>query len=55
MYLRVTNEHIRLKCGVDALQYIVFQKHLLVFAVMIFCLSVGIVMPANYSGRNGKE
>ncbi|XP_068688040.1 CSC1-like protein 2 [Montipora foliosa] len=52
VFLRVTDEHIRLKCGIDALQYIVFQKHLLVFAVIIFCLSIGIVLPVNYSGQN---
>ena len=54
VYLRITDEHIRLKCGIDAFQYIVFQKHLLIFAVIIFCLSVGIVLPVNYSGQNGK-
>ncbi|XP_067019887.1 CSC1-like protein 2 [Acropora muricata] len=55
VYLRITDEHIRLKCGIDAFQYIVFQKHLLIFAVIIFCLSVGIVLPVNYSGRNDPD
>ena len=55
MYLRITDEHIRVKCGIDALQYIVFQKHLLVYTVIIFCLSIGIVLPVNYSGKNGKQ
>ena len=53
--MRVTDEHIRLKCGIDALQYIVFQKHLLVYTVIIFCLSIGIVLPVNYSGKNGEN
>ncbi|KAJ7357865.1 Transmembrane protein 63C [Desmophyllum pertusum] len=52
VFMRVTDEHIRLKCGIDALQYIVFQKHLLVYTVVIFCLSIGIVLPVNYSGKN---
>ena len=52
--MRVTDEHIRLKCGIDALQYIVFQKHLIVYTVIIFCLSIGIVLPVNYSGKNGE-
>ncbi|KAK2561617.1 Calcium permeable stress-gated cation channel 1 [Acropora cervicornis] len=55
VYLRITDEHIRLKCGIDAFQYIVFQKHLLIFAVIIFCLSVGIVLPVNYSGQNDPD
>ena len=55
VFLRVSDEHIRLKCGVDALQYVSFQKHLLVFAVIIFCLSIGIVLPVNYSGTNGRD
>ena len=53
--MRVTDEHIRLKCGIDALQYIVFQKHLIVYTVIIFCLSIGIVLPVNYSGKNGEN
>lgn len=52
VFLRVKDEHIRLKCGIDALQYIVFQKHLLVYTVIIFCLSIGIVLPVNFSGSN---
>ena len=55
VFMRVTDEHIRLKCGIDALQYIVFQKHLLVYTVIIFCLSIGIVLPVNYSGNNGER
>lgn len=52
VFIRVSDEHIRLKCGIDALQYIVFQKHLLVYTVIIFCLSIGIILPVNYSGTN---
>lgn len=55
VFMRVTDEHIRLKCGIDALQYIVFQKHLIVYTVIIFCLSIGIVLPVNYSGKNEPE
>jgi len=32
----------------------VFQKHLIVYTVIIFCLSIGIVLPVNYSGKNGE-
>ena len=32
----------------------VFQKHLLVYTVIIFCLSIGIILPVNYSGSNGE-
>lgn len=52
VFMRVTDEHIRLKCGVDAFQYIIFQKHLIVYSVIIFCLSIGIVLPVNYTGTN---
>ena len=55
VFIRVSDEHIRLKCGIDALQYIVFQKHLLVYTVIIFCLSIGIILPVNYSGTNGEK
>ena len=53
--MRVTDEHIRLKCGIDALQYIVFQKHLIVYTVIIFCLSIGIVLPVKKKKKNGEN
>ncbi|XP_031560386.1 CSC1-like protein 2 isoform X2 [Actinia tenebrosa] len=49
---KVKDEHIHMKCGVDALQYIQFQKHLIIYTVIIFCLSIGIILPVNYSGTN---
>ncbi len=38
------------RCGVDAVHYLSFQKHLVILLVIICVLSVTIILPVNLSG-----
>ncbi|KTG04822.1 hypothetical protein cypCar_00022061 [Cyprinus carpio] len=38
------------KCGVDAVHYLSFQKHLVVLLAIICVLSIAIILPVNLSG-----
>uniref|UniRef100_A0A665T1Q6 Transmembrane protein 63B n=1 Tax=Echeneis naucrates TaxID=173247 RepID=A0A665T1Q6_ECHNA len=44
------DEEIREKCGEDAVHYLSFQRHIIGLLVVIGVLSVGIVLPVNFSG-----
>uniref|UniRef100_A0A4W3H247 Transmembrane protein 63B n=1 Tax=Callorhinchus milii TaxID=7868 RepID=A0A4W3H247_CALMI len=44
------DEEIREKCGEDAVHYLSFQRHIIGLLVIIGVLSVGIVLPVNFSG-----
>ncbi|XP_025105358.1 CSC1-like protein 2 isoform X4 [Pomacea canaliculata] len=39
------------KCGRDAVQYLSFQRHLLVYVTVITVISVGVVLPVNFQGN----
>ncbi|CAF87435.1 unnamed protein product, partial [Tetraodon nigroviridis] len=41
---------IREKCGEDAVHYLSFQRHIIGLLVVIGVLSVGIILPINFSG-----
>uniref|UniRef100_A0A8C7VQY4 Transmembrane protein 63B n=1 Tax=Oncorhynchus mykiss TaxID=8022 RepID=A0A8C7VQY4_ONCMY len=45
-----TDEEIREKCGEDAVHYLSFQRHIIGQLVVVGVLSVGIVLPVNFSG-----
>ncbi|XP_043543207.1 CSC1-like protein 2 isoform X5 [Chiloscyllium plagiosum] len=47
---RIKDEEIREKCGEDAVHYLSFQRHIIGLLVVIGVLSVGIVLPVNFSG-----
>uniref|UniRef100_UPI00398F63D0 CSC1-like protein 2 isoform X3 n=1 Tax=Pristiophorus japonicus TaxID=55135 RepID=UPI00398F63D0 len=47
---RIKDEEIREKCGEDAVHYLSFQRHIVGLLVVIGVLSVGIVLPVNFSG-----
>lgn len=47
---RITDEDIRGKSGVDAIQYLQFQRYLIVLVAVIAFLSLVIIMPINLSG-----
>uniref|UniRef100_A0A4W3H235 Transmembrane protein 63B n=1 Tax=Callorhinchus milii TaxID=7868 RepID=A0A4W3H235_CALMI len=47
---RIKDEEIREKCGEDAVHYLSFQRHIIGLLVIIGVLSVGIVLPVNFSG-----
>uniref|UniRef100_A0A671VFX2 Transmembrane protein 63B n=1 Tax=Sparus aurata TaxID=8175 RepID=A0A671VFX2_SPAAU len=44
------DEEIREKCGEDAVHYLSFQRHIIGLLVVVGVLSVGIVLPVNFSG-----
>lgn len=39
------------KCGADAVHYLSFQRHIIGLLVIVGVLSVGIVLPVNFSGN----
>ncbi|XP_034777211.1 CSC1-like protein 2 isoform X1 [Acipenser ruthenus] len=47
---RIKDDEIREKCGGDAVHYLSFQRHIIGLLVVIGVLSVGIVLPVNFSG-----
>lgn len=44
------DDEIRDKCGGDAVHYLSFQRHIIGLLVVVSVLSVGIVLPVNFSG-----
>ncbi len=44
------DDEIREKCGEDAVHYLSFQRHIIGLLVVVGVLSVGIVLPVNFSG-----
>uniref|UniRef100_A0A673ARZ7 CSC1-like protein 2 n=1 Tax=Sphaeramia orbicularis TaxID=375764 RepID=A0A673ARZ7_9TELE len=46
-----SNEEIREKCGEDAVHYLSFQRHIIGLLVVVGVLSVGIILPVNFSGN----
>uniref|UniRef100_A0A8C7DKE5 Transmembrane protein 63B n=1 Tax=Oncorhynchus kisutch TaxID=8019 RepID=A0A8C7DKE5_ONCKI len=49
-YTALMDEEIREKCGEDAVHYLSFQRHIIGQLVVVGVLSVGIVLPVNFSG-----
>ncbi|XP_029031155.1 CSC1-like protein 2 isoform X2 [Betta splendens] len=47
---RIKDDEIRLKCGDDAVHYLSFQRHIIGLLVVVGVLSVGIILPVNFSG-----
>ena len=45
----LSDEMILRKCGIDAIQYIRFQRHLLVFMTIVTCVCVAIILPINFT------
>ena len=46
----LSDEKYMRKCGVDAVNYLKFQRHLIVFVGIITIACVGIVLPINFQG-----
>ena len=42
------------KCGPDAVQYLSFQRYLLVYLSIITVLSISVILPINFMGELGK-
>ncbi|XP_053316092.1 CSC1-like protein 2 isoform X2 [Spea bombifrons] len=48
---KIKEEIILEKCGVDAVYYLSFQRHIIGLLIVIVIMSVGIVLPINFSGN----
>lgn len=47
----LTDDQYLRKCGVDAVQYMKFQRHLIFFMFIITVVCVGIILPINFQGN----
>uniref|UniRef100_A0A8C4WWL0 CSC1-like protein 2 n=1 Tax=Eptatretus burgeri TaxID=7764 RepID=A0A8C4WWL0_EPTBU len=47
---RIKDDEIRLKCGMDAVHYLSFQRHILVLLIFVCTLSLAVILPVNFSG-----
>ncbi|XP_030604392.1 CSC1-like protein 2 isoform X2 [Archocentrus centrarchus] len=48
---RIKDDEIAAKCGNDAVHYLSFQRHIIGLLVVVGVLSVGIILPVNFSGN----
>ncbi|CAJ1077152.1 CSC1-like protein 1 isoform X2 [Xyrichtys novacula] len=48
--LRMDEERIKARCGMDAVHYLSFQRHLIGLLIIITVSSLGIILPVNLSG-----
>ena len=46
--------HILQKCGPDAVQYLKFQRYLMVYMAIVTVLSIAVILPCNFQGDLGK-
>ncbi|KAF3702750.1 CSC1-like protein 1 Transmembrane protein 63A [Channa argus] len=49
--LRMDKEKIKARCGMDAVHYLSFQRHLLVLLTVITITSLSIILPVNLTGN----
>ncbi|XP_059161039.1 CSC1-like protein 2 isoform X3 [Physella acuta] len=49
-FWRLRDVDILNKCGKDAIQYLSFQRYLLVYITIVTVLSVGVILPINFQG-----
>lgn len=49
-FFRVKDADILQKCGHDAIQYLSFQRYLIIYTTIICILAVAVVIPTNFSG-----
>ncbi|XP_063804320.1 calcium permeable stress-gated cation channel 1 isoform X2 [Pseudophryne corroboree] len=47
---QMKDEEIQSKCGVDAITYLSYQRHLLVLMLLVCVISVSVILPVNFSG-----
>ncbi len=45
------DEEIRSKCGIDAITYLSFQRHIILLMMVVCLLSLTIILPVNLSGN----
>uniref|UniRef100_A0A7N6B4K5 Transmembrane protein 63C n=1 Tax=Anabas testudineus TaxID=64144 RepID=A0A7N6B4K5_ANATE len=45
------DEEIRSKCGIDAVTYLSFQRHIISLMTVVCLLSLAVILPVNFSGN----
>ncbi|KAM9708000.1 calcium permeable stress-gated cation channel 1 isoform 1-T1 [Menidia menidia] len=45
------DEEIRSKCGIDAVTYLSFQRHIILLLTVVSLLSLAVILPVNFSGN----
>uniref|UniRef100_A0A3Q2ZP44 Transmembrane protein 63C n=1 Tax=Kryptolebias marmoratus TaxID=37003 RepID=A0A3Q2ZP44_KRYMA len=45
------DDEIRSKCGIDAVTYLSFQRHIMLLMTMVALLSLAVILPVNFSGN----
>uniref|UniRef100_A0A3Q1FW74 Transmembrane protein 63C n=1 Tax=Acanthochromis polyacanthus TaxID=80966 RepID=A0A3Q1FW74_9TELE len=45
------DEEIRSKCGIDAVTYLSFQRHIILLMTVVSMLSLAVILPVNFSGN----
>uniref|UniRef100_A0A8D3DXI2 Transmembrane protein 63A n=1 Tax=Scophthalmus maximus TaxID=52904 RepID=A0A8D3DXI2_SCOMX len=48
--IRLNDEKMKAKCGMDAVHYLSFQRHLIVLLVIMTVASLSVILPVNLSG-----
>ena len=46
------DKHIEEKCGKDAINYLTFQRYLIVYLLIVTILSISVLLPINFSGSS---
>ncbi|XP_013411385.1 CSC1-like protein 2 isoform X2 [Lingula anatina] len=54
-FFKIKDSHILHKCGPDAVQYLSFQRYLLVYLALICVLSVAVILPVNFQGDQEQD
>ncbi|XP_042245157.1 calcium permeable stress-gated cation channel 1 isoform X1 [Thunnus maccoyii] len=49
--LMMRDEEIRSKCGIDAVTYLSFQRHIILLMTVVCLLSLAVILPVNFSGN----
>ncbi|KAL0967528.1 hypothetical protein UPYG_G00253390 [Umbra pygmaea] len=49
--IRMDEEMVKLRCGIDAVHYLSFQRHLIILLALITVTSVAVILPVNLSGN----
>ena len=49
------DEHILVKSGKDAVQYLTFQRYLICYMALVTLFSIAIILPINFQGDLGNK
>ncbi|XP_074652654.1 mechanosensitive cation channel TMEM63B-like isoform X2 [Tubulanus polymorphus] len=49
-FFRIKDEHIQRKSGKDAVQYLSFQRYLILYTAIVCVFSIAVVLPVNFMG-----